>query len=126
MKRLFDILISSIGLILSSPLWLVFSLAIKLEDRGSIFYPQNRVGKNGKIFKALKLRSMIPDTEKDSGLVQAVEDDPRVTKIGSILRATAMDELHQLINIFKGNISFAGPRALQPYEIEVRGESGMD
>ena len=126
MKRLFDILISSIGLILPSPLWLVFSLAIKLEDIGSIFYPQNRVGKNGKIFKALKLRSMIPDTEKDSGLVQAVEDDPRVTKIGSILRATAMDELPQLINIFKGNISFAGPRALQPYEIEVRGESGMD
>jgi lipopolysaccharide/colanic/teichoic acid biosynthesis glycosyltransferase len=66
-KRAFDIFLSSIGLIFSSPLWLIFSLAIKLEDRGPIFYAQDRVGKNGMIFKALKFRSMIPDAEKVIG-----------------------------------------------------------
>ncbi len=99
LKRLFDIVLSSIGLIGSSPLWLLFSLAIKLEDRGSIFYAQERVGKDGRIFKVLKFRSMIPDAEKHSGAVQAVENDPRVTRVGRILRATAMDELPQLINM---------------------------
>jgi lipopolysaccharide/colanic/teichoic acid biosynthesis glycosyltransferase len=113
-KRLFDIFLSSIGLIVSSPLWLLFSLAIKLEDRGPIFYPQERVGKDGKIFKALKFRSMVPDAEKHTGAVWAAENDPRVTKAGRILRATAMDELPQLWNIFKGDMSFVGPRAERP------------
>ena len=67
LKRLFDIFLSSIGIIGSSFLWLLFSLAIKLEDRGPVFYQQERVGKNGRIFKALKFRSMIKDTEKESG-----------------------------------------------------------
>ncbi len=119
-KRLFDILLSSIGLLASSPLWLLFSVAIKLEDRGPIFYSQERIGKNGRIFKALKFRSMIHGAEKDSGPVQAIENDPRVTRVGRILRATAMDELPQLINILKGDMSFVGPRALRPEEIEVR------
>jgi lipopolysaccharide/colanic/teichoic acid biosynthesis glycosyltransferase len=121
MKRLFDIFFSSIGIIGSSPLWLLFSLAIKLEDRGSIFYTQERVGKDGRIFKVLKFRSMIPDAEKHSGAVQAVENDPRVTKVGRVLRATAMDELPQLINILKGDMSFVGPRSLRPNEKEVYG-----
>jgi lipopolysaccharide/colanic/teichoic acid biosynthesis glycosyltransferase len=121
MKRLFDIFLSSLGLILSSPLWLLFSLAIKLEDRGPVFYRQERVGKGGRIFNALKFRSMIKDAEKESGPVQAIENDPRVTKIGRILRATAMDELPQLLNIFKGDMSFVGPRALRPKEKEVHG-----
>ncbi len=81
LKRLFDILLSSIGLIGSSPLWLLFSLAIRLEDRGPIFYRQERVGRGGRIFKALKFRSMIPDAEKHTGAVQAVENDPRVTNV---------------------------------------------
>lgn len=114
MKRLFDIFLSSIGLILSSPLWPLFSLAIKLEDRGPIFYPQERVGKNGRIFKALKFRSMIPDAEKLTGAVWASENDPRVTKVGRVLRATAMDELPQLLSIFKGDMSFVGPRPERP------------
>lgn len=114
MKRLFDIFLSSIGLIFSSPLWLLFSLAIKLEDRGPVFYAQERVGKNGRIFKALKFRSMIPDAEKHTGAVWASENDPRVTKTGRILRATAMDELPQLWNIFKGDMSFVGPRTERP------------
>jgi lipopolysaccharide/colanic/teichoic acid biosynthesis glycosyltransferase len=121
MKRLFDIFLSSIGLIGSSPLWILFSLAIKLEDRGPIFYRQERVGKGGRIFKAMKFRSMIRDAEKVTGPVQAVENDPRVTKVGRILRATAMDELPQLVNILKGDMSFVGPRALRPKEKEVHG-----
>jgi lipopolysaccharide/colanic/teichoic acid biosynthesis glycosyltransferase len=120
LKRLFDIFLSSIGLILSSPLWFLFSLAIKLEDRGPVFYKQERMGKDGRIFNALKFRSMIPDAEKGLGAIQAKENDPRVTKVGRFLRATAMDELPQLWNIFRGDMSFVGPRALRPKEIEVR------
>jgi lipopolysaccharide/colanic/teichoic acid biosynthesis glycosyltransferase len=118
MKRLFDIFLSSIGLLLSSPLWSLFSLAIWLEDRGSIFYTQERVGKNGRVFKALKFRSMISDAEKHTGAVWASENDPRITKVGRILRATAMDELPQLWNIFKGDMSFVGPRAERPELVE--------
>ncbi len=121
LKRLFDILLSSIGLIGSSPLWLLFSIAIRLQDRGPIFYRQERVGKGGRIFKAMKFRSMIRDAEKDTGPVQAVANDPRVTRVGRILRATAMDELPQLINILKGDMSFVGPRSLRPNEKEVHG-----
>jgi lipopolysaccharide/colanic/teichoic acid biosynthesis glycosyltransferase len=114
LKRLFDIFLSGIGLVISSPLWLIFSLAIKLQDGGPVFYTQERVGKGGKIFKVYKFRSMIPDAEKQTGPVLATENDPRVTKVGRILRATAMDELPQLWNIFKGDISFVGPRAERP------------
>ncbi|MEW6675505.1 MAG: sugar transferase [Nitrospirota bacterium] len=121
MKRLFDILLSSIGLILSSPLWFLISLAIILEDGWPIFYRQERVGKRGKIFKAIKFRSMIKDAESGIGPVQAVENDLRVTKVGMILRATAMDELPQLWNILKGDMSFVGPRALRPEELEIKG-----
>jgi lipopolysaccharide/colanic/teichoic acid biosynthesis glycosyltransferase len=121
LKRLFDIWLSLIGLIGSSPLWLLFSLAILLEDGWPVFYFQERVGKNGRIFRAIKFRSMIKDAEKESGPVQAVENDHRVTKIGRILRGTAMDELPQLINILKGDMSFVGPRALRPKEKEVYG-----
>jgi lipopolysaccharide/colanic/teichoic acid biosynthesis glycosyltransferase len=120
-KRLFDMFLSGIGLIGSSPLWLVFSLAIKVQDGGPVFYAQERVGKGGRIFKALKFRSMIKDAEKKTGPVQAIENDPRVTKIGRIMRKTAMDELPQLWNIFRGDMSFVGPRALRPKEKEVHG-----
>ncbi len=118
----FDIALSFVGLVLSSPLWLLFGLLIWLQDRGPVFYGQERVGKNGRVFKAMKFRSMIVDAEKGRGAVQAVANDPRVTKIGRILRATAMDELPQLWNIFKGDMSFVGPRALRPHEKEVQGD----
>ena len=121
LKRPFDLALSFLGLVLSIPLWLLFSLLIWFQDRGPVFYEQERVGKDGRIFKALKFRSMIADAEKGSGAVQAIENDPRVTKIGRILRATAMDELPQLWNIFKGDMSFVGPRALRPNEKEVHG-----
>lgn len=120
LKRPFDIVISSLGIVLSSPVWLLIALLIWLEDRGPVFYPQDRVGKGGRIFKALKYRSMIKEAEREQGPVQAVENDPRVTKVGRILRATAMDELPQLLNILRGDMSFVGPRALRPHEKEVR------
>jgi lipopolysaccharide/colanic/teichoic acid biosynthesis glycosyltransferase len=120
-KRLFDVLLSGFGLAASSPLWLVFAGAIKLEDGGPVFYGQERVGQFGRPFLALKFRSMRPDAEAVTGAVQASERDPRVTRIGRFMRATAMDELPQLWNIFRGQMSFVGPRALRPGEIESEG-----
>lgn len=122
LKRPFDVALSGLGLILSSPLWIVFSALIWAGDRGPVFYLQQRVGRSGRIFKTIKFRSMIKDAEKDRGAVQAVENDPRVTRIGRVMRATAMDELPQLLNIFKGDMSFVGPRALRPEEKEARGD----
>lgn len=118
MKRAFDIALSGVGLVFSSPLWLLFGLAIKLEDGGPIFYSQERVGFRGRNFEALKFRSMRTDAESGVGAVQAVEADPRVTRIGRVMRKTAMDELPQLWNIFRGDMSFVGPRALRPGEVE--------
>ncbi|MDI6759284.1 MAG: sugar transferase [Candidatus Brocadiaceae bacterium] len=114
LKRLFDVTLSGVGLTLSLPLWIIIALAIKLQDGGPLFYSQERVGKDGKIFRVHKFRSMIPDAEKGIGAVWASENDPRVTKIGRLLRATAMDELPQLWNIFIGDMSFVGPRAERP------------
>ena len=121
MKRAFDIALSGVGLLMSSPLWLLFAAAIKLEDGGPVFYSQERVGFGGRPFDALKFRSMRTDAESGVGAVQAVEDDPRVTRVGRLMRATAMDELPQLWNIFRGDMSFVGPRALRPGEVDAAG-----
>jgi lipopolysaccharide/colanic/teichoic acid biosynthesis glycosyltransferase len=117
-KRLFDILLSGVGLVGSSPLWLIIAAAIKAEDGGPVFYRQERVGQWGRPFDALKFRSMAPDAEAAIGAVQAIAGDPRVTRVGRLMRATALDELPQLWNIFRGQMSFVGPRALRPGEIE--------
>jgi lipopolysaccharide/colanic/teichoic acid biosynthesis glycosyltransferase len=117
-KRALDVLLSGIGLVLSAPLWATIAIAIKVEDGGPVFYGQERVGRLGRPFPALKFRSMRPDAEAHTGAIQAVEDDPRVTRVGRLLRATAMDELPQLWNILRGDMSFVGPRALRPGEIE--------
>jgi lipopolysaccharide/colanic/teichoic acid biosynthesis glycosyltransferase len=121
-KRAVDLALSGLGLIGSAPIWLLIAVAIKLEDRGPIFYGQDRVGEGGRIFRALKFRSMIPDAEAGVGAVQATRHDPRITRVGRLMRATAMDELPQLWNIFVGDMSFVGPRALRPGEIETTGE----
>ena len=121
MKRAFDVVLAGGGLILSSPLWLVFATAIKLEDGGPVFYSQPRVGFGGRLFDALKFRSMRTDAEAGVGAVQAIGDDPRVTRVGRFMRRTAMDELPQLWNIFRGDMSFVGPRALRPGEVEASG-----
>lgn len=117
-KRVLDIFLSGLGMLISLPLWIIIPIAIWLEDKGAIFYFQDRVGRGGGIFKGIKFRSMIPDAEKGLGPVQAKENDPRITNIGRFLRKRALDELPQLINIFKGDMSFVGPRALRPVEIE--------
>jgi lipopolysaccharide/colanic/teichoic acid biosynthesis glycosyltransferase len=125
MKRLFDVAVSGLGLLASAPLWALIAAAIKLEDGGPVFFPQERVGLGGRVFIALKFRSMIVDAESRSGAVQAADADPRVTRVGRLLRGTAMDELPQLWNIFVGDMSFVGPRPLRPGEIEVRGDGQL-
>jgi len=117
-KRALDILIASAGLIVSAPLWALFAAAIKMEDGGPVFFAQERVGKAGRTFDALKFRSMRPDAEALTGAVQATEGDRRITRAGRLMRATAMDELPQLWNILRGDMSIVGPRALRPGEIE--------
>jgi lipopolysaccharide/colanic/teichoic acid biosynthesis glycosyltransferase len=120
-KRALDIVLSGVGLIVSLPLWVAAAIAVKLEDGGPIFFSQERVGQGGRIFRVYKFRSMIPDAEAVVGALQAREGDPRVTRVGRVLRATAMDELPQLWSIFRGDMSFVGPRALRPGEIELAG-----
>ena len=124
LKRAFDVLLSGTGLVISAPLWVVIATAIKLEDRGPVMFPQDRVGLGGSTFRALKFRSMGPGASTRP-LRQAEEDDPRVTRVGRVLRATAMDELPQLVNIFRGDMSFVGPRPLMPGEIELRGAAEL-
>jgi len=121
LKRALDVGLSGLGLVLSAPVWLVLAILVKVEDGGPVFYAQDRVGRHGRTFRALKFRSMRPNAEAGVGARQAAADDPRVTRIGRLMRATAMDELPQLLSIFRGDMSFVGPRALRPGEIEVRG-----
>jgi lipopolysaccharide/colanic/teichoic acid biosynthesis glycosyltransferase len=118
-KRALDLALSGFGLLMSAPLWAIIAAAIKLDTHGPVFYGQARVGEGGRIFRVLKFRSMIVDAERDTGPMPADEDDPRVTRVGRVLRATAMDELPQLWNIFRGDMSVVGPRALRPEEIDV-------
>jgi len=124
LKRAFDAALSGLGLIASAPLWALFAAAIKIEDGGPVFFRQERAGLGGVPFMAFKFRSMRPDAEALVGAIQAVEGDPRVTRVGRFMRATAMDELPQLLNILRGDMSFVGPRALRPGEIEA-GRGGL-
>ena len=116
MKRLFDMLVSGAGLLVFAPIAALIAAAIRLEDGGPVFFVQDRVGKDCRVFAAFKFRSMIVDAEKHTGAIQAVANDPRVTRIGRLLRATAFDELPQLWNIFRGDMSIVGPRPLRPGE----------
>ena len=113
-KRLEDIIVSSLFLIISSPFFLLIAAMIKLSDHGPVFYTQDRLTKDGECFKILKFRTMVVDAEKETGPVKAGERDPRVLPVGRFLRATRMDELPQLINILKGDMSMVGPRPERP------------
>jgi len=145
-KRIIDITGALIGLIISLPLWILVPPMIKLESAGPVLYTQERVGLNrrrkdrrqlsvgnqerrgrddrreiaayGKPFRIVKFRTMRPDAEKSSGPVWATKDDPRVTRIGRILRKTRIDEIPQLINVLKGDMSLVGPRPERPYFVE--------
>jgi len=118
MKRVFDLFLSVFGIFISSPLWFLLIFLIWLEDRQGVFYLQERVGMNGRIFKTIQFRSMFVGIEKKVGPLQAKENDWRVTRIGRYLRITALDALPQLWNIAKGEMSFVGPRALRQVEID--------
>ncbi|HEX9171752.1 MAG TPA: TIGR03013 family XrtA/PEP-CTERM system glycosyltransferase, partial [Telluria sp.] len=118
MKRGFDLSISTLILILSLPVMLVTALLIWIEDRSPIFYSQERVGEDGRPFKVHKFRSMRNDAEKSGTPQWAAQNDPRVTRIGGIIRKLRIDELPQLLNVFKGEMSFVGPRPERPYFVE--------
>ncbi|MBR0466555.1 MAG: exopolysaccharide biosynthesis polyprenyl glycosylphosphotransferase [Clostridia bacterium] len=108
-KRLFDIIFSLLFIIITLPFSIACAIAIKLDDGGPVFYKQNRVTKDGKIFNIIKFRSMIVEAEA-KGAQKAVNDDDRITKVGKVIRACRLDELPQLLNILKGDMTFVGPR----------------
>ena len=109
-KRAMDILLCSIAMIVAAPVMLVVAIAIKLEDGGPVFYKQKRMTRGGREFEILKFRSMIVDAEKYAGAVLATGNDPRITKVGKVIRATRLDEIPQILNILKGDMSIVGPR----------------
>lgn len=115
LKRPFDLLLSGLGLLLSLPLWILIAAGIWVEDGGPIFFRQDRIGRYGKMFRALKFRSMRKDPARVE--VQASRNDPRITRVGRLLRMTALDELPQVWNIFIGDMSFVGPRSQPEKEI---------
>lgn len=128
LKRLIDLLGSVIGLIVLSPIILIVSLLIKFESKGPVIFSQDRIGKDGEIFKMYKFRSMVVNAEElkeklkeqneMSGPMFKMKEDPRVTRIGKFIRKTSIDELPQLINILKGDMSLVGPRPSLPKEVE--------
>lgn len=133
-KRMLDIVASVIGLIVLSPVFLIVSLAIKAEDRGPIFYSQVRLGKGQRPFKMYKFRSMIVDADKKlekllkqnevEGAMFKMKEDPRITKVGRFIRKHSLDELPQLINVLRGDMSLVGPRP--PLKREVASYSEYD
>lgn len=118
MKRVIDVFMSFIMLVISLPITLITAIAIKIESRGPIFYRQERMGLNGKVFKIIKFRSMVQDAEKKSGPVWSTKGDPRITRVGAFIRRVRIDEIPQIINIFKGEMSFVGPRPERPFFVE--------
>lgn len=118
LKRIFDFFIVTLGLILLSPLFLIIGLLIKIDSPGPVFFQQERLGKEGTIFKMWKFRTMRTDAESETGPVWAEEDDPRITRLGRFLRKSHIDELPQFINVFKGEMSLIGPRPERPVFVE--------
>lgn len=114
LKRFLDILLSSTALILLSPVMGLIALAIKIEDGGPVFYVQERLGKDGKIFRCYKFRSMVVNAEKTGLGLKVARDDPRITRVGRILRHWRLDEIPQCFNVLKGDMSIVGPRPAIP------------
>jgi len=118
LKRMFDVILSIIGILICLPIWILISLLVKLDSKGPVLYYQSRSGKNGKLFNIIKFRSMISNAESDTGPIWAGSEDSRITKIGSFLRRFHIDETPQLINIMMGEMSIIGPRPERPYFIK--------
>ncbi|MBU1863853.1 MAG: sugar transferase [Candidatus Omnitrophica bacterium] len=125
MKRILDIIFSIVGLIVVSPFMLIISILIKQEDQGLIFYKGVRVGKNKIPFKMYKFRTMVMNADKIGGPSTA-DDDSRITRIGKYLRRGKLDEMPQLINVIKGDMSFVGPRPEVPQEVETYTDEQME
>ena len=117
-KRLFDIFFSMIAIVIFSPLMAIIALAIKIDDGGPVFFRQDRVTYGGKVFSILKFRSMIVDAEKNGAVIPAVDNDPRITRVGKIIRKIRVDELPQIFNIVKGDMSIVGPRPERVEHVE--------
>lgn len=117
LKRLFDIVSSLVAIILLIPLWIIVSVLIKCDSKGPVFFRQGRRTKGGRVFEMLKFRSMVVDAEKQGAGLFNYKDDPRVTKMGRFLRDSSIDELPQLFNILKGDMSVVGPRPCVTYEL---------
>jgi lipopolysaccharide/colanic/teichoic acid biosynthesis glycosyltransferase len=113
-KRASDLALSTLGLLIASPLLVFAAILIKLNSNGRVLYKQNRVGQNGKIFQIYKLRTMVINAEKNTGAIWAKENDPRITSVGRVLRKAHIDEIPQLINVIKGEMSIVGPRPERP------------
>lgn len=132
-KRAFDIFSSAIALIVLFPFLLIIGILVKVTSKGPVFYVSDRVGKNGKVFKFYKFRTMVKDAEQqldqlleqnevEGGVTFKMENDPRLTKFGKFLRKSSIDELPQLLNILKGDMSVVGPRPCTPRELELYGD----
>lgn len=117
-KRVIDVVVSFIMLIVASPVILATALAIKLDSKGPVIYKQERSGLNGKVFKVYKFRSMYQDAEKRTGPIWSTKDDPRITRVGKFIRRVRIDELPQIWNVFKGEMSLVGPRPERPFFVE--------
>lgn len=116
-KRFLDIVFSVLALLILWPLLLIIAAAVKIDSKGPAIFKQDRLGKDGKVFKMYKFRSMVVDAEKTGTGLFNYEGDPRVTKVGRFLRKTSLDELPQLVNILRGDLSFVGPRPPVTYEL---------
>jgi len=129
LKRAFDLVVGSLAVLVAAPLLLLLMVAIVLESQGNPIFAQERLGLNGKRFRLLKLRTMVADAERRRAQIEhlnealpplfKVRNDPRVTRLGRILRATSLDELPQLINVVRGDMSIVGPRPRLPYELSM-------
>lgn len=117
-KRVIDVVVSFIMLIVTSPIILATALAIKLDSKGPVIYKQERSGLNGKVFRVYKFRSMYQDAEKRTGPIWSTKDDPRITRVGKFIRRVRIDELPQIWNVFKGEMSLVGPRPERPFFVE--------
>ncbi len=117
LKKIIDIVISGIGLIILFPIFVIIGILIKLDSKGSVFFTQERAGKDGKIFKAYKFRTMVENAEKIGLGYEVAKNDGRITRIGKHLR-WGIDELPQLINVFRGEMSLVGPRPALPHQVE--------
>lgn len=133
-KRILDCILATIALIILSPIYLIIAIAVKIDSKGPVFFKHTRIGKNGKIIKIYKYRTMVtnaeelikqftPEQMKEYKENFKLENDPRITKVGKFLRKTSLDELPQLLNIIQGDLALIGPRPVVKKELEKYGEN---